>query len=187
MKQPSKSHGSLESDDPRQRGVTREDAAMIRWRAQLGAAFSDCSGNGNGSETGQSIVSCFSVRDAAAQRLKSLNPFLPRRRLLRLAAAHVAGLADDGAHVGERGEFAAGADLREQVAHGGGFHRASDDGPLAGVRRAPDSPRRCGYWGSRRYVAPARVGNSMNRDEPAAEAIFLPLRSVTATERPGRG
>jgi hypothetical protein len=26
--------------------------------------------------------------------------------------------------------------LREQVAHRGGFHRAGDDGPLAGVRRS---------------------------------------------------
>jgi len=58
---------------------------------------------------------------------------LPRRGAAGGVAFDFAGFADDGAQVGEGVEFAAGADLREQVAHCGGFHGSGDDGPLAGV------------------------------------------------------
>ena len=42
-------------------------------------------------------------------------------------------VADDVAHLGQGAQFAAGADLDEEVAQGGGFDGAGDDGPLAGI------------------------------------------------------
>lgn len=65
---------------------------------------------------------------------KPFRRLAPGGRVTRFETDRARGFADDFAHFFERGQFAAGADLHEEIAHGSRFHRPGDDRAFTGVR-----------------------------------------------------